>query len=43
MPYYNENNIHGCIYKLIDMASKIWNVKNPKYIDDLSVILLFFK
>ena len=43
MPYYNENNIHGCIYKLIDMASKIWNIKNPKYIDDLSVILLFFK
>ena len=43
MPYYNENNIHGCINKLIDIASKIWYVKNPKYIDDLSVILIFFK
>ena len=43
MPYYDEKNINGGINKLIDIASKIWNVKNPNYIDDLSVILLFFK
>ena len=43
IPYYNENNIIGGINKLIEIASKIWHVKNPKYIDDLSVILLFFK
>ena len=42
IPYYKENNIQGCINKLMDIASKIWNIKNPKYIDDLSVILLFF-
>ena len=43
IPYYNENNICGCINKLIETASKIWDIKNPNYIDDLSVILLFFK
>ena len=42
IPYYEENNIHGGINKLIDVASKMWNIKNPKYIDDLSVILIFF-
>ena len=42
IPYYRENNIQGCINKLIDFASKFWEIKNPKYIDDLSVILLFF-
>ena len=42
IPYYEENTIHGGINKLIDVASKMWNIKNPKYIDDLSVILIFF-
>jgi serine/threonine protein phosphatase PrpC len=42
-PYYEENNINGGINKLIEIASKMWEVKNPNYIDDLSVILVFFK
>ena len=43
IPYYEENNIHGGINKLIDVASKIWYINNPKYIDDLSLILIFFR
>ena len=41
-PYYEENNINGGIIKLIEIASKMWKIKNPNYIDDLSVILFFF-
>ena len=43
IPYYDENNILGSINKLIDIASKIWKIKNPNYIDDLSAIIIFFK
>ena len=42
LPYYEENNISGGINKLINVSNKIWSVKNPMYIDDLSSILLFF-
>ena len=42
LPYYDENNITGGINKLINVSNKIWSVKNPMYIDDLSTILLFF-
>ena len=42
LPYYDENNISGGINKLINVSKKIWSVKNPMYIDDLSTILLFF-
>ena len=42
LPYYEENNISGGINKLINVSNKIWSVKNPMYIDDLSAILLFF-
>jgi serine/threonine protein phosphatase PrpC len=42
LPYYDENNISGGISKLINVSNKIWSVKNPMYIDDLSAILLFF-
>ena len=42
LPYYDENNISGGINKLINVSNKIWSVKNPMYIDDLSAILLFF-
>ena len=42
LPYYDENNISGGINKLINVSNKIWSVKNPMYIDDLSTILLFF-
>ena len=42
LPFYEENNISGGINKLINVSNKIWSVKNPMYIDDLSAILLFF-
>ena len=43
LPYYEENNISGGINKLIKVGNKIWSVKNPHYIDDLSAIIMFFK
>ena len=42
LPYYEENNIKGGINKLISIGNKIWSVKNPNYIDDLSAIVSFF-
>ena len=41
-PYYEENNISGGIEKLIKVGRKMWSVKNPYYIDDLSAIVVFF-
>ena len=43
LPYYEEGNISGGIEKLVNIAVKMWETKNPKFIDDISVILLFFK
>ena len=40
--YYDEDNIEGGINKLISVGKKIWSVKNPYYIDDLTAILTFF-
>jgi len=42
LTYYNENNINGGIDKLINTAKKMWSIKNPHFIDDLSVIVVFF-
>ena len=42
LTYYNENNISGGIDKLINVARKMWSIKNPNFIDDLSSILVFF-
>ena len=43
MPYYEEDNINGGIEKLTNVALKMWETMNPKFIDDITVILLFFK
>ena len=43
IPFYEENNINGAMNKIIDVARKLWKIKNPEYIDDLSSILIFFK
>ena len=43
IPFYEENNINGAMNKLIDVSIKFWKIKNPKYIDDLTSILIFFK
>ena len=42
LTYYNENNISGGIDKLINVARKMWSIKNPNFIDDLSSIVVFF-
>ena len=41
LPYYEEHNMNGGINKLINFAKKIWSIRNPNYIDDLSAILVF--
>ena len=43
LPYYEEDNISGGIQKLVGNAKKMWETKNPRFIDDISVILLFFR
>ena len=41
--YYVENDIHGGVKKIIDVSKKLWQIKNPKYIDDLTTIIIFFR
>ena len=43
LPYYEENNITGASQKLVSSALRMWEIKNPDFIDDITVILLFFK
>ena len=43
LPYYEENNITGASQKLVSLALRMWETKNPDFIDDITVILLFFK
>ena len=42
LTYYYENNISGGIDKLTNVARKMWSIKNPNFIDDLSSIVVFF-
>ena len=43
LPYYEEDNIIGGIQKLVTSARRMWETMNPKFIADITVILLFFK
>ncbi len=43
LPYYEENDIHAAGEKLVKIATKHWKAKNPNFIDDITVVLLFFK
>ena len=43
LPYYEEDNISGGIQKLVTSARRMWETMNPKFIADITVILLFFK
>ena len=43
LPYYEEDNITGGIQKLVTSARRMWETMNPKFIDDITIILLFFK
>ena len=43
LPYYEENNISGASQKLVSSALRMWETKNPEFIDDITVIILFFR
>lgn len=43
LPYYEEDNITGASQKLVSSALRMWEAKNPEFIDDITVIILFFK
>ena len=41
--YYECEDVNGATQKVIETAEKLWKIKNPKNIPDLTVIVLFFK
>ena len=41
--YYEWNDVEGATQKIIETAGKLWKIKNPKNIPDLTVGVLFFK
>ena len=43
LPYYEEDNINGAAQKLVRTALRMWEAKNPNFIDDITVIILFFR
>ena len=43
LPYYEENNIRGAAQKLVRAALTMWEMKNPNFVDDITVIILFFR
>ena len=43
LPYYEEDNIRGATEKLVRAALTMWEMKNPNFIDDITVIILFFR
>ena len=43
LPYYEEDNIRGAAQKLVNSALRMWENKNPDFIDDITVIVIFFK
>ena len=43
LPYYDNNDCNGAIKKIKETAWKLWEIKNPKGIPDITVIVLFFK
>ena len=43
LPYYAQNDVNGATKKISETAIKLWNIKNPKGIADVTVFVLFFK
>ena len=41
--FYNYGDVEGAANKIIETAGKLWKIKNPNNIPDLTVIVLFFK
>ena len=43
MPFYYKRDIRDGTKKLLNTARRIWEIKNPVGVDDITVIVLFFK
>lgn len=41
--YYECEDANGATQKIIETAGKLWKIKNPNNIPDLTVVILFFK
>ena len=41
--YYNSDDAKGATRKLMEVARKTWEVNNNMGIDDITIIVLFFK
>ena len=41
--YYNSDDVKGATRKLMEVARKTWEVNNNMGIDDITIIVLFFK
>ena len=43
LPYYEENDIEGATKDLIETATNINNMKNPIFVADITISMIFFK
>ena len=43
LPYYDSNDCNGAVQKIKEITWKLWEIKNPKGIPDITVIVLFYK
>ena len=43
LPYFEQNDVNGAVNKISETAIKLWEVKNPKGIADVTVYVIFFK
>ena len=43
LPYYEQDDSEGATQKIKEIASNLWNYKNPKGIADITVFVLFFR
>ena len=43
LPYYEQDDSEGATQKIKEIANKLWNIKNPKGIADITVFVLFFR
>ena len=41
--YYEQNDVSAAAKKISEAAIKLWNVKNPNGISDVTVFVIFFK
>ena len=43
LSYYVNNDVKGATKKLTEIATKLWEFRNPNEINDITIIVLFFK